>query len=167
MFLFCFAKILNQAFLYAPYICLRGFFTFLVDLAHVAASLTAALPPPTPPARLLYRCVDVQTIVLHFSSHPAICNLGNFLNELKHQCSIQPLPYTTYMATKCTNSISLISAFFWWCANPPLQFSWLHSEVCFLSAHYYCRRLQRRKIEIGIQIIFEVCAINFVLRFSF
>ena len=39
MFLFCFAKILNQAFLHGPQIWLRGFFTFLVALAHGA-------PPP-------------------------------------------------------------------------------------------------------------------------
>ena len=38
MFLFCLAKILNQAFLHSPHICLWGFFTFLVDLAHGAPS---------------------------------------------------------------------------------------------------------------------------------
>ena len=37
MFLFCFAKILNQAFLHYSHIWLWGFFTFLVALAHGAA----------------------------------------------------------------------------------------------------------------------------------
>ena len=128
-------------------------------MAHGAASLTAALPPPPPPARPLYRCVDVQTIVLHFSSHPAICNLGNFLNELKHRCSAAPAIYYIHGDKMYELNFINLSLFLMFSANPPLQFSWLHSEVCFLSAHY-CRRLQRRKIEIGIQIIFEVCAIK-------
>ena len=42
MFLFCYAKILNQAFLHCPHICLWGFFTFLVDLAHGAAKQQSA-----------------------------------------------------------------------------------------------------------------------------
>ena len=37
MFLFCFAKILNQAFLHDSNIWLWSFFTFLVDLAHTVA----------------------------------------------------------------------------------------------------------------------------------
>ena len=37
MFLFCFTKILNQAFLHDSHIWLWGFFTFLVALAHGAA----------------------------------------------------------------------------------------------------------------------------------
>ena len=71
----------------------------LIDLTNYRYTVPGARRPSQQPCRrrlhaaATARYIGVQTIVLHFSSHPAICNLGNFLNELKHQCSAAPAIY--------------------------------------------------------------------------
>ena len=68
MFLFCFTKIVNQAFLHYSHIWLLGFFTFLVALAHDA-------PPPLPGGAFYSAKIWGQSTLPSATYAPVIFNM--------------------------------------------------------------------------------------------